>query len=63
MDWPNPWQLMEPWRRVVLAVLAATVALAYVARSVRPSTDAASRVVVVVACLVALLLWASRPRG
>ena len=63
MDWPNPWQAMEPWRRVALVVLAGTVALAYVARSVRPSTDAASRVVVVVACLVGLLVWASRPKG
>ena len=62
MDWPNPWQGIEPWRRTVLAALGAAVALAYVARSVWPSTDMVSRVVVVVACLVARLVWGTRPR-
>ncbi|HVU03481.1 MAG TPA: hypothetical protein VHE30_17100 [Polyangiaceae bacterium] len=59
---PNPWQLMEPWRRVVLVAAAAIAALSYVSRHLFPSTDFASRVVVVVVGLAALLVWSKRPR-
>ena len=62
MNWPNPWQSMEPWRRMLLGVLGAVVVVAYAARVSWTSTDRVSRVVVVVASLAALLVWGSRPR-
>lgn len=63
MDVPNPWQSMERWRRVALLLLVATVGLSYVARARWESTDRASRIVVVVACLGILGLWSRRPRA
>lgn len=59
---PNPWKAMERWRRATLIALAAVMALAYVARHAAPSTDGASRVVVVAAGLAALFFWSRRPR-
>ena len=62
MERSNPWRSMEPWRRAALCVLGAIVALAYVARFTVASTDLPSRVVVVIACLIALAFWSRRPR-
>ena len=62
METPNPWQSMEPWRRVALLGTIVVIALSYVARAEWDSTDAASRIAVVIACLVALALWSKRPR-
>lgn len=62
MDYPNPWQSMEPWRRAVLVGAAVVVVLSYVVRHAAPSTDLACRTVVVLVGLVSLALWAGRPR-
>lgn len=59
---PSPWQLMEPWRRAVLVAAVVVVALSYVCRTALPSTDMASRMVVVVVGLASLLVWSRRPR-
>jgi hypothetical protein len=62
VDYPNPWNGMEPWRRAALVAAGVVVALCYVARHAVPATDMASRVVVAVVGLLALLVWAKRPR-